>query len=50
MSQLPYKHDRDDFNFWIVMLRDSVVMLRTVFCKSDAILFTYAVSRNGWHY
>ena len=48
MSQLPYEHDRGHFNFWVVMLRDSVGMLRTVFYESDAILFTYAVNRNGW--
>ncbi len=36
----PTNDDRDDFNFWVVMLRDPVGMLRTVFYESDAILFT----------
>ena len=49
MPQLPYEHDRDDFNFWVVMLRNSVVVLRTVFYESDAILFTDAVNRNDRH-
>ena len=48
VSQLPDEHDRDDFNFWVVMLHDSVDMLRTIFYESDAILFTDAVNRNGW--
>jgi hypothetical protein len=48
VSQLPDEHDRDDFNFWVVMLHDSVDMLRTIFCESDALLFTDAVNRNGW--
>ena len=48
VSQLPDEHDRDDFNFWVVMLHDPVDMLRTIFCESDAILFTDAVNRNDW--
>ena len=48
VSQLPDEHDRDGFNFWVVMLRDPVDMLRTVFYESDAILFTDAVNRNDW--
>jgi hypothetical protein len=45
MSRLPYEHGGVDFNFWVVMLRDSIVMLRTLFYDSDAILFTFAVNR-----
>ena len=48
MSRLPYEHDRDDFNFWAVMLHDSVDMLPTIFYESDAFLCTDAVNRNGW--
>jgi hypothetical protein len=48
MSELPHEHDPDDFNFCIGMLHDSIVMLRTVFYESDAILFTHAVNRNDW--
>jgi len=46
LPPLPYEYDRGHFNFWVVMLRDSVGMLRTIFFESAAILFTDAVNRN----
>jgi len=48
MSSLPYEHGGVDFSFWVVMLHNSIGMLRTLFYESDAILFTYAVNREGW--
>ena len=47
MSRLPYEHGGVDFSFWVVMLRDSIVMLRTLFDESDTILYRHAFNRNG---
>ena len=31
------------------MLRESIVMLRTLFYESDTILYKHALNRNDWH-
>ena len=47
VSQLPNDHGGDDFNFCILMLRDSIGMLRTLSYASVTILHWYAFNRNG---
>ena len=47
MSQLPDDDWRDDFSPWVVVLRDPIRMLRTLFCESDSILYEYAFTRNS---
>jgi hypothetical protein len=47
MPQLPDDHGGDDFNFCVVVLRDSIGMLRTLFYENDTILYSYAFNRNG---
>ena len=48
MSRLPYEHGRIDFSFRVIMLHNSVGLLRTLFDDGDTILFTYAINREGW--
>ncbi len=49
MSPLPYGHGGINFSFRIVMLRESIGMLRTLFYESDTILYKHALNRNDWH-
>jgi len=48
MSQLPYERGGNDFSFWVVMLHNSIGMLRTLFYARDGILLTYPINRDGW--
>jgi hypothetical protein len=47
LPRLPDDHGGDDFNFCVVVLRDSIGMLRTLFYENDTILYSYAFNRNG---
>jgi hypothetical protein len=48
VSQLPHDHGRDDFNLCVLMLRDSIWVLRALSYESDTILCRCAFNRNGW--
>lgn len=39
MSYLPYQYGGIEFSFWVVMLHNSIGMLRTLFYESDTILY-----------
>jgi hypothetical protein len=41
-------NDHDDFKSWVLMLRDSIVMLLTLFYQGDAVLYRYSSNRNSW--
>jgi hypothetical protein len=47
MPQLPDDDGRGDFDFFIVVLRDSIRMLRTLFYENDIVLYSYAFNRDG---
>jgi hypothetical protein len=50
VRQLPDEHGRDDLSFGVIMLCESVGMLRALFYESDTIFYRYAFARNGWPY
>jgi hypothetical protein len=50
VRQLPDEHRRDDLSFGVIMLCESVGMLRALFYESDTILYRYAFARNLMKY
>jgi hypothetical protein len=50
MSSLPYGDGGGNFGFRVVVLPDSIGMLRALFYENDTILYRHALNRNNWHY